>query len=474
MKTVKAALLVIGLLVLAAIAGAWVFLSTLDVRKYVPQVTEAVFKATGRQLKVGDAGLKLSFLKFGLELKDVSLSDNALFSDQSFLTVARVFLTIDLKEAFLKKTLVVSEVSIDSPEVLIVRLKDGAINAASLAGAPAKPEALAGAASQTAASNAVPVQALPVLLINKIGVINGKVHYIDRSFDPALDMKVDKIALTVNDFSLSESFDVAMKAALFADAPNVTVSGKAKLNLARAAVNIENLKTELMLDNVIGAQVNAALPMVKPSGFKQGSGIVTFDVLSAVADAKGLEALDADVTVAVQRVTLEGMSILGAGLKSISVLPADKILAALPPETQAEIAKGITVIDHLDVLAHADLSRIEFKKAEATTRDFMVSAVGSVLLPGTLDLKASFMVAPALSGALTGKLPESAGLKDDQGRVSVPFMVQGTFLAPDVRPDMNYLTRKLIVGRGKQELEKVIRDPAVGAAVNTLFNSILK
>ena len=477
----KIILIAAGILIVVSLASGWIFLSTLDVKKYIPQLAEVIVKATGRQLKVGEARIKISFLKLGLELKDVSLSENTAFSDKILMTIPSVFLSISVGEAIFKQMLVVSELNISSPDITIIRMKDGSFNVTGMVVSPevnsagSTPASPSGAMSN-AASSAVSSAALPGLIIRTISLHDAVLHFRDLSFDPEIKTDINKISFSVNNFSLSDPFDFVLSAALFSKDADIDVKGRAGLDLSKAGVHLESLRMVLTIDQIIAEQLNNALPMIKSAGFKKGAGAVTMDVRSAVISGGKLESLDAEIQLALKSMTLVGVNILASGLNSLSMFPglADSVITGLPPETQADINNGITVVDRMDVLAQANKDQLTIKKAEIATRDLIISTTGSVQLTGPLDMESKIFMSSKISDVVIAKAPELGGLKDDQGSISIPFKLKGTITSPAIRLEFKSLTKKLFVGRGKQELEKVLGDPSVGDVINKLFSSFKK
>ncbi|MBF0593815.1 MAG: AsmA family protein [Candidatus Omnitrophica bacterium] len=482
MKIFKIVIIGVVVLFFISVAGVWIFLSTLDVNRYIPDVAKVVFQSTGRDLKVGHAGLTLSLTKgVALELKDVSLSDDKRFSDKLFLRIGRLVLAMDVKAALIDKSIVVPEVIVVDPEVMIIRAKDGSINVSSM-----QPQAVSsavntvgGGAVGSSSAAVSPVATLPVLLVKKIEVTNAVVHYIDRTFEPNVSADASKIMFNVNNFSLTAPFDFSLGAVVFSSEPDVNVTGRAALDMTNFGARLDAVKVLVTADHIQAIELNNALPMIKAAGFKQASGTINLEITKALVSAKGLEALDAQATVGLKDLILDGGNILSAGLNSIP-LPGmtETVLADLPVETQADMKSGITAVDRLDVSVKADKDVITLTSAELSTRDLAVSTSGRIMLAGApemgLDLSGKLLIAPKVTDALVNKVPELSGLKSDDGRIDLPFAVAGTVIKPKVVPDAKYLTKKLLISSGKKELQKALGDPAVGKAVDQLFNTFFK
>ena len=108
--------------------------------------------------------------------------------------------------------------------------------------------------------------------------------------------------------------------------------------------------------------------------------------------------------------------------------------------------------------------------ADLSTRDLAVHASGTVKLVQELSIKADIRMDKDLSLRLGEKVPELAYLKDEGDRIYLPMTVTGPLLKPAFMPDVEYLTKKLIVAAGGEELQKVLGgSPAAAEAVGAIF-----
>lgn len=472
MKIVKIALISIVVLLAVVIAAVWACVKFIDVNPYIPQITDAVNKATGRQLTIAQAGMDFTFTQgLVLDLKGIALSDDPKFSGSSFLKIASIKLAVDAKEAVLSKKIVVSNITIEAPDITIISAKDGSINAAGI-GAGAGKQSVSEPAVKAGGSNP---PAMPALLVRDILVKAGKVHYVNHISEPAMAVDVTDINISVRNFSLTEKFDFLMTSAVLANEPNTTVSGSVLLDLAKTEARVSNVKIEIQPDKILPAHLNNAVPSARSLGFKKAGGSLKVVVGDMLAGGKGLESLDAQVTLQLNDVVLEGGNILASALNSIPMLPGlmDTVLPVLPAETQADIQKGITAINSLEVQAKADKSAVAILKAEVVTREASISATGKVELAGGMDIAASLIVSQNISSILVSKVSDLNGLVNE-GSISIPVKIRGALTKPGVSPDLDYIGKRLLVNRGNKELQKVLGDPAVGKAVGDVLNSFFK
>ncbi len=472
MKLLKIIFIVCLVCSVVFFVGGIVFLKNFNINQHIPQVVEAVAKSTGRQLTVGRAGLAFSLSKgLMLTLQDASLTDDKKFSDQLFLKIPQAWLTVDVGAIIHQRKIVISDMTFIAPEIRIIRAKDGRINAASM-----NPLSVSSAAPVVQAAAPGQLAAFPVLLVKRIDIKGAIVHYTDHLFDPAISLNIDKIDMKVMNFSLTDPFQVSLNAALFSETQNVMVSGKMGLDLIKLAGRLESLQVEVSVAQISAFKLNAALPMIAPLGFKQANGVLRGQFKEARIGAKGLEHLDAQGVLKLSDVILEGGNILAAGLNSISMFPGlmEAVLAQFPAKTQENIKRGITFVDGVEIILKADQQKIALEKAELFTHEVMASANGTVSLAGELNLSSAVFISSDVSKIIVEKISDIGSLKKEDGRIYIPFFISGMMLSPKVKPDMDYLTKHLLVHRGKQELQKVLKDPAVSDAVGDLFNTIFK
>jgi hypothetical protein len=170
--------------------------------------------------------------------------------------------------------------------------------------------------------------------------------------------------------------------------------------------------------------------------------------------------------------TIEGANLLKDTLSSIPMLPAlwDSIQADLPAETRADLDKGVTVIERCDVVGNMEGMTAKIEKAELITRDLSATARGTVKIPDALDIKIDVSIQKALADVLVKKVSDLSALRDDQGALYIPVTASGPLLKPKVSPDVDYLSKKLLVNRGKEELIKVLdKNPGVKGILNSIL-----
>ena len=283
MKALKIVLVSLVILVLAMFAAAFIFITTLDINRFKPQIVEQASKALGRNVDFGKAKLGISPLGgVSLRVEDLTVGEDPAFGKGSFLSVKALSAGVDVLGYLFRKQVSVTGIIIDSPEISVIREKDGSVNAQTLG------------KSQAAEKAGVPAAALPALLVQSIKCRNGTVKYADLTFQPAVALEISGLDFSVSGFSLDKPFGFSIQARAFSGSQNVNVSGKCRLDLAKLSAEITGLKADTDLSRLSLKDIPRQLPMVPAQAMPvelKGSLEITVDTL--VAGAKGLVSMDA-------------------------------------------------------------------------------------------------------------------------------------------------------------------------------------
>lgn len=201
--------LVVVALVLLVVAGAGIFLSTLDLGKYRGQLSTVAEKALGRSVVIeGDIGH--SFLPLGLSLERVIVKNTSEFGAENFLLVEDVALKVDLAK-LLTGTVSVDEISVGNAQANLVVSKTGKKNwefgpPASAGEDSTRGEALVDELPDTAeAQGSKELQ----LNISNVTVDNTAVDYVDLKGGTDVALRLDKVEFS--DIALDIDMPVAIK-----------------------------------------------------------------------------------------------------------------------------------------------------------------------------------------------------------------------------------------------------------------------
>ncbi|MCM0021590.1 MAG: AsmA family protein [Tagaea sp.] len=228
MKALKwIAIGLVGAIVLV-VGGVAIFLSTLDVNQYKPQIVEAAKNATGRDLALkGDIKLALGFNP-SFSIADVTLSNAAGGSRPEMVKVGRFEVQVALLPLISKQVDVKRLVLIDA-DVLLETDRQGRGNweFAPAAAAPAQPQRPA--QPQQAAGAPLP---LPV--VREVELRNLRFAFRDGQKNETTSAVLEKVLLNADSASSPLKLDVAGSA-------NAAPMGEFKFTLAGTICSVERL-----------------------------------------------------------------------------------------------------------------------------------------------------------------------------------------------------------------------------------------
>ncbi|HKV24913.1 MAG TPA: AsmA family protein [Candidatus Acidoferrum sp.] len=189
------------IVVLVIILVAVPFLIPVD--KFRPTIEQKASQALGRQVQFGS--LSLSLLSGSLSADNLSIGDDPKFSTSPFLTAKSLKVGVDILPLIFSKTLNVTGITIESPEVTLLHNSAGVWNFSSLASSSANSEqAKAAKGSGSAAPADISVQ--------KFTLSGGRI--IVGSTDSRKRSTYDNVNVVASNFSLTSQFPVTVTADL--------------------------------------------------------------------------------------------------------------------------------------------------------------------------------------------------------------------------------------------------------------------
>src|SRR6266849_6127133 len=111
--------IVIGLLIVIAIA----LPLFVDANTFRPKLESELTGALGRQVKVGN--LTLSLFSGGVKADDISIADDAAFSKSPFVQAKSLKVGVEMIPLIFSKVLHVTELTLNQPEISLVRSENG-------------------------------------------------------------------------------------------------------------------------------------------------------------------------------------------------------------------------------------------------------------------------------------------------------------------------------------------------------------
>ncbi len=212
MKTVlKVVGIVVAVLIVAAIAVPFL----VNVNSFRPQIESNLSSALGRPVRVGN--LSLSILSGSVEANELSIADDPKFSSAPFIQAKALKVGVELMPLIFSKQLNVTHLTIEHPEITLLRNREGVWNFSSLGNQAAGNQA-AGSQSTPPAKAAetptsTPAGAPANVHVAKLDLTDGVITLgsISGKRKPVV---YDKVNISMRDFSFSSAFPVNASARL--------------------------------------------------------------------------------------------------------------------------------------------------------------------------------------------------------------------------------------------------------------------
>ncbi|MEP6643216.1 MAG: AsmA family protein [Acidobacteriaceae bacterium] len=281
--------IVVALIILVVIALPFV----INVNDYRPRIESELSTALGRPVHVGN--LHLSVFSGSVSADDLSIADDPAFSKDAFIRAKALDVGVEVMPLIFSKVLNITNLTLDTPQVSLVKSASGKWNFSSLGNSSKK--------SSSSSSN-------PNLSVGKLHVKNGVVTVTDAN-SPAKPHTYQNVDIAVQDFSLTSQFPFTLSA----DLPG---GGDLKLNGKAGPVDANDASlTPLEAEIKVSRFDLAASGLVEPS-----SG------LGAVADFTGTMNSD------------------GHQLKSSGTVTADKLKLSPKGSPAGKQVQALYAIEH--------------------------------------------------------------------------------------------------------------------------------
>ncbi len=185
-------LIVVGVLIVLVLIVPFL----IPVNQFRPTIEEKASAALGRKVQLGN--MSLSLISGSLSAEDLSIGDDPKFSSAPFLTAKSLKVGVEMIPLIFSKTLNVTGVTIDNPQVTLLHNAAGLWNYSSLGGSAAK----SSRSSNTSAD----------LSIKKFELKNGSI--IVGSTNSQKRSTYDHVDVTASDVSIISRFPITVTADL--------------------------------------------------------------------------------------------------------------------------------------------------------------------------------------------------------------------------------------------------------------------
>ena len=191
---------IVGIVVAIVVVLLLVAPFLIPVNSFRPTIEQTASEALGRKVQLGD--LSLSLISGSLTAKNLSIGDDPKFSASPFLTAKSLSVGVEMMPLIFSKTLNVTGITIDEPEVTLLHNPAGQWNYSSLGGASkpaAKPAPKSGSAT-------------PDISVKKLELKDGKITVGTTSSQKR--MTYDHVNVAASDVSMNSKFPLTVSADL--------------------------------------------------------------------------------------------------------------------------------------------------------------------------------------------------------------------------------------------------------------------
>ena len=189
-KTLRIVLIIV--VVLVALVLVVPFL--IPVNQFRPTIEEKASAALGRKVTVGD--LSLSLIGGSLSAQNLAIGDDPKFSQSAFLTAKSLKVGVEILPLIFSNTLNVTDITIESPEVTLLRDAAGRWNYSSLGGSAAKSQAKAAPASTSSSSSSGTEFSVGKLSLKDGKIIVGATNSQKRSTYDHVNVEASNVSMT--------------------------------------------------------------------------------------------------------------------------------------------------------------------------------------------------------------------------------------------------------------------------------------
>jgi AsmA protein len=173
----------------------------INVNSFRPKIESEASSALGRQVTVGN--LSLSILSGSVEADNIAIADDPTFSKSPFIIATSLKVGVELMPLIFSRKINVTEITLDQPQITLLKSGNGTWNFSSLGGAAAKKPA------ESKSSESAPTD----LSVGKLLVTNGKLM-VGKANSSAKAKVYDKVNISVTNFSATTQFPFQLTAQL--------------------------------------------------------------------------------------------------------------------------------------------------------------------------------------------------------------------------------------------------------------------
>lgn len=389
-----------------------------------PKIESELTSALGRKVVIGHIGFSL--LSGSLVAKEITIDDDTAFSKAPFVKAKELRIGVQVGALLFHQTLAITDLTVDSPSIQVIRAKDGKWNFATLGGssAPGTPAAQAGA--------------LSALTVGELRVQDGTIA-ASALAEGGRPFVFKDVNLTVKNFALAEAFPVELSLK-FPHGEKVAVAGTVRLDTKAPVVDLHATTPNLSVDELEDLLPVAGVTL--PSGSQLKGGTIN----AKLAVTGPLDAMTIAGPIELDNSVLEGFD-LGGKIQGMNPISG---------------GNGGTEIKKLYAVVENSVRGTRFSNIDAE-----VPRIGSATGEGTVspanDLNfhmnakiAALSAIGSVVGKLFGKGQSTQASSPSEG--GVPVTVTGTAANPQIHAEVGKAMESAAKGiTGNSAVQKPVK-----------------
>ncbi len=301
-KIIGISLFIIFILAVIVLFSGFIFLKNLDIKKYKPQIVEAVSHALDRVVDFKNIDFTVSMNQgIQLHVRGLSIAENPEFGTDQFVNIQEIDARVDILAFVTSRQISIPNVSIRSPQIRIIRNSAGRLNVQTI-GSKAD-------SSGTAVSVPASTGALPALFINSFKIENAQIIYLDQSVLPPAKFSVSQLTIDVDKFSLNQPFAVSLEAAILAAEKNFSLIATIQPVLSDASIKIADVDIVMNLGHLPMEELKA-LPVLAAVALPRIlDGQLKVKIHQAQISSRGVDQMNMDIALNNAKVVAENIAV---------------------------------------------------------------------------------------------------------------------------------------------------------------------
>ena len=446
-------LIALAVLLALAVIALTAFVLTFDADRYRPLVAGKMEEALGRAVRLSHISLGWR-QGLALRLDGLAVYDTPAAVGEPAVQVESASAVVRLAP-LLRRELQVGAIVLTHPRIAATRDAQGRINLLGLAavGAPA------------AAAHQQPTRSPVTFSVDSFRIVDGVVRWTDAMAHPPVDIRLNRVNLTVTDIAAGEPMDVRLTGALADETPNLELRGRFVPPIAGRPGSLDQVRVSL---------TRVALEALTPAaqaGEPQLYGNVSLTLeggIGSLTPEALLKSLSGAGSISLDQGGVRNLNLLRAVFERFAMLPGlvDLLMERLPAGYREALAQPDTPFKPVTMRVQAEQGVLRLPEFSAGTDRFALTGSGTVAFDGTVQMQTLLRIEPTFTALLAKTVSELQALANASGELELPVAIQGKI--PHVRPapDMPYVASRLIAHAATDLLGGLLggeRKGAVGA-----------